>query len=239
MLLIVVAFASFACLAGGFALAFGAAYLGNAQKWVLVFFIVLFPVFGIGVISFLVLRHATKLVVEKTNAKLLWKVIPAETQKKTLEAEVKHLASILKVPNEQQSELRSAYIVAEDLALRKIQEESKIPLFRNVMVGESDYNAIYVDSDLLTCIQVNFIVTPEMRQEKINSMLKRTSITRKFMTAESPGTRVRLLLVLVTQLEREAENKLRSSLVSKFSNTPVDVDIRLLDFQGLQRVYSE
>jgi hypothetical protein len=47
------------------------------------------------------------------------------------------------------------------------------------------------------------------------------------------------LLVLVTQLDEEGEAKLRSKLVSKFSSTPVDVDIRLLDFQTLQKIYAE
>jgi hypothetical protein len=48
----------------------------------------------------------------------------------------------------------------------------------------------------------------------------------------------RLMVVLVTQLNFEDEERLRKSLGSKrFSGTPVDVDIRLLDFEALQRIY--
>jgi hypothetical protein len=44
--------------------------------------------------------------------------------------------------------------------------------------------------------------------------------------------------VLVTQLAPEDEEKLRASLVNRrFSDTPVDIDIRLLDFELLQKVY--
>jgi hypothetical protein len=50
--------------------------------------------------------------------------------------------------------------------------------------------------------------------------------------------RARLMVVLVTQLNFEDEERLRRSLNTKrFSGTPVDVDIRLLDFEALQRIY--
>jgi len=45
-------------------------------------------------------------------------------------------------------------------------------------------------------------------------------------------------VILVTQLNFEDEERLRKSLNTKrFSGTPVDVDIRLLDFEALQRIY--
>ena len=48
----------------------------------------------------------------------------------------------------------------------------------------------------------------------------------------------RLMVVLVTQLNFEDEDGLRKSLDTKrFPGTPVDVDIRLLDFEALQRIY--
>jgi hypothetical protein len=49
---------------------------------------------------------------------------------------------------------------------------------------------------------------------------------------------VRLMVILVTQLTFEDEQRLRKSLGTKrFAGTPVDVDIRLLDFEALQRIY--
>ncbi len=46
------------------------------------------------------------------------------------------------------------------------------------------------------------------------------------------------MVILVTQLNPEDEERLRKSLNTKrFSGTPVDVDIRLLDFEALQRIY--
>jgi hypothetical protein len=46
------------------------------------------------------------------------------------------------------------------------------------------------------------------------------------------------MLVLVTQLTPDEEELLRGMLVSRrFSDTPVDIDIRMLDFEMLQKVY--
>jgi hypothetical protein len=46
------------------------------------------------------------------------------------------------------------------------------------------------------------------------------------------------MLILVTQLTPADEQTLRSVLKTKrFSETPVDIDIRLLDFETLQRIY--
>ena len=52
------------------------------------------------------------------------------------------------------------------------------------------------------------------------------------------GLEARLMLVIVTQLTPEDEDALRSVLKTKrFSETPVDIDVRLLDFEALQRIY--
>jgi hypothetical protein len=47
-------------------------------------------------------------------------------------------------------------------------------------------------------------------------------------------------MVLVTQLDQVGEAKLRAAVVKKFTpdTTPVDVDIRLLDFESLQKIYT-
>ena len=46
------------------------------------------------------------------------------------------------------------------------------------------------------------------------------------------------MFALVTQLDQTGEAKLRSILGDKFSETPVDVDIRLFDFEELQRIFT-
>lgn len=236
---LIVVFACLACASVGVAVAFGSGSLSSTQLWALVAFLLIFPFFGVAVFGWLSVRHAKKLVVSDENKEINWTIISSEDQKTTLNKEVNQLAATMKVPREQMSDLRSAYIVAQDLAMRKIQQESKLPLMRFVNVGNATFDAAYVDKDLITCVQTTFVVTPTIRQEKINAILKKASSAKGSLNGSLSGSRMRLLLVLITQLDREGEAKLRSSLVSKFSSTPVDVDIRLLDFQGLQKVYSE
>jgi hypothetical protein len=50
--------------------------------------------------------------------------------------------------------------------------------------------------------------------------------------------KVRLMMVLVTQLTPEDDDRLRMALSKqRFEETPVDIDIRLLDFESLQKIY--
>ena len=128
--------------------------------------------------------------------------------------------------------------LAQDLALRQIQQEARMPVLRHVVVGNTPFDGFIVKGDLITCVEVTFLVTPIVSQEKINIVLKKVAAPMKSLKNLKIDARVRLLLVLVTQLDDAAEAQLRSSLVKKFGSTPVDVDIRLLDFEALQKIYA-
>ncbi len=131
------------------------------------------------------------------------------------------------------------YIVAEDLALREIQYEEKIPLLRHVSIGGCDYEAILYNDEKLICMDVTFLVSPEIKQEKIDAVLKKVGQTKIVMSKLRPELMFELLIVLVTQLEKDEEEKLRNSLgKNRFPNTPVSVDIRLKDFEKLQKHYA-
>jgi hypothetical protein len=167
-----------------------------------------------------------------------WDDASPEIQRQNVDLEVRELARLLSVEDDQLADLLSAYIVAEDLALRQIQHEENLPLLRHVSIGKTPFDALLVDQDLITCIEVSFLVVPDMRQEKIAAMLKKITTAKKNLEEMKSRLRLRLMLVLVTQLNPEEEEQLRGVLSTRrFSDTPVDVDIRLLDFEVLQRVY--
>lgn len=145
----------------------------------------------------------------------------------------------MNIPDEQLSELLSAYIFADDLALREIQFEEKIPVVRHVSIGGCDYEAILYNDEKLICMDVSFLVSPEISREKLDAVLKKVGQTKIVMSKLRPELKVELLLVLVTQLDEEDETKLRNSLgKNRFANTPVSVDIRLKDFEKLQKHYA-
>ena len=167
-----------------------------------------------------------------------WDDALPEIQRQNVDLEVRELARLLGVEDDQLADLLSAYIVAEDLALRQIQHEENLPLLRHVSIGKTPFDALLVEQDLITCIEVSFLVVPDMRQEKIAAMLKKISTAKKNLEEMKSRLRLRLMLVLVTQLTADEEEQLRAVLSTRrFSDTPVDVDIRMLDFELLQRVY--
>ena len=235
-----------ACAAVGAVLVFASRNFSDVQRWVLIGFIIAFPVFGILVALFgsafsewLTMREVRKISMTESRRNTAWDILPPEMQKQKLTAEVKRLAALMDIPDEQLSDLLSAYIVAEDLALRQIQFEENIPLMRHVSIGGCDYEAILYNEEKLICMDVSFLVAPELRQEKISEILKRVGQTKIVMSKLRPELKVELLLVLVTQLDQEEEEKLRESLgKNRFPNTPVSVDIRLKDFEKLQKHYA-
>jgi len=167
-----------------------------------------------------------------------WDAAMPEIQRQNVNVEVRELAKLLGVGGDQLNDLLSAYIVAEDLALRQIQQEENLPLMRHVSIGKTPFDGILVDQDLITCIEVSFLVTPDVRQEKIESMLRKITQAKKNLAEMKSRLTLRLMLVLVTQLGDKEEEQLRGMLISRrFTDTPVDIDIRLLDFEMLQKVY--
>lgn len=167
-----------------------------------------------------------------------WDAASPEIQRQNVNIEVRDLARILGVGDNGLTDLLSAYIVAEDLAFRQIQQEENLPLMRHVSVGRVPFGGILVDQDLITCIEVAFLVAPDIRQERIEAMLKKVGQAKKDLAEMKSRLRLRLMLVLVTQISSEEEEQLRGILVDRrFTDTPVDIDIRLLDFEMLQKVY--
>ena len=167
-----------------------------------------------------------------------WDAAMPELQRQNVNLEVRELARLLNVGGDSLTDLLTAYIVAEDLALRQIQQEENLPLMRHVNIGGASFDGILVEHDLITCIEVSFLVTPDVRQEKIESMLKKVSLAKKNLAEAKSRLRLRLMLVLVTQMTLDEEEQLRGMLITRrFTETPVDIDIRMLDFEMLQKVY--
>ncbi len=192
----------------------------------------------IGVAVLIDIAHTRRLEAVDDRKFIHWDAAMPEIQRQNVNVEVRELARLLGVGGDGLTDLLSAYIVAEDLALRQIQQEENKPLMRHVSIGSMPFDGILIDHDLITCIEVAFLVVPDVRQEKIESMLRKISQAKRNLAELKSRLRLRLMLVLVTQLSSNEEEELRGMLVTRrFTDTPVDIDIRLLDFEMLQRVY--
>lgn len=217
----------------------GSSTLSSGQIWFLGGFLAVFAAFSVSIVIWLLNRHSRSLAVSRGDGAIEWRTTSPEKQKRRLNVEVYELGRLLGIEKGQLAELRAAYIVAEDLALRRIQNESGVPLMRKVTIGAADFDAVLVKGDLVTCISVIFLVRPSVEQEKVSRLLREAAIAKDVIEEFRKGSRIRLLLLLVTQLDQKDEAKLRSTVVSYFESTPVDVDIRWMDFQQLQKLYSD
>jgi hypothetical protein len=202
---------------------------------------VLFVVGGLSlaIFVFLSVSRNRRFFAASDRRLIKWEAALPELQRQNVSLEVRELARLLDVGPDQMADLLSAYIVAEDLALRQIQLEEKLPLLRHVQLGSMPFDAILIEQNVITCIEVSFLVVPDIRQDKIESMLKKVSTAKKNLAQMKVRMRLKLMLVLVTQLTADEEEHLRGVLITRrFTDSPVDIDIRLLDFESLQKIYA-
>lgn len=190
----------------------------------------------VGAVAYIYFRSMSRPV--GLEHRLEWQPALTEVQKQSLALEVEGIAASLQLDPWQTTELFSAYVVAEDLALRQIQQKHSAPMMRHLQVSGTPFDALIINPDELFCVEVAFVVTPDVRQEKIDSMMKKMGTVRRFLTSQKLDTSLKLLIVLVTQLTPEEVEKLRSCLKSdRFPDSPVDIDIEFFDFEDLQRQY--
>lgn len=228
----------FVCLAVSVGFGLSSTTLTIAQRWLFIVFLMLFPIFGLILSIWLILRHFRKLSVSERDDEIPWQIMSAEKQQRKLNSEVADLAFLLGINESQMNDLRSAYIVAEDLALRKIEQEADVSLRRHISLERTDFDAVLVQDDVIKCIEVTFAVTPNIPQEKINLMMRKASSFKKSLSNLRPNTKVVLMVLIVTQLEPDAEAALRPKVKDMFLKTPVDVDIRFPDFESLQKTFA-
>jgi phosphate/sulfate permease len=199
--------------------------------------VVCLPIVGLALATFLILQKSEKIL--KNKHEEFWQLMLPEEQKRKLNAEARELGKILGMKEEELSYVRAACVLAEDLALRQIEQEKKVPLKRHVKLGEVEFTALFLEKNYSIFVEVMLVVTPTIDQEKINALLSKADSARKNLQKIKTERKEKLLLMIVTQLNQQDEMKLRSSLAEKFSATTVDVDIRFFDFEALQRIYTE
>ncbi len=208
-----------------------------SRSWLLAGIAALATVAVLGWLAVGARRHR-KTLADKAAGWIAWEPAQPELQRQTLNVAVGEISRILKVQPEAVGELQTAFIVGEDLALRQIQQEENVPVMRHISVGGVPFDAAFTKDDILVCCEVCFLVSPELGQDRVAAMIRKIGAVKRSIVEMNIGLDVRLMVVLVTQMAVSDVKKLRGTLSTKrFSSTPVDIDIRLMDFVGLQRVY--
>ena len=183
-------------------------------------------------------RRHRKVVANKAAGWIAWESAQPELQRQTLNVAVGEISRILQVQPDAVGELQTAFVVGEDLALRQIQQEENVPVMRHINLGGVPFDAAFTKDEILVCCEVCFLVSPELGQDRVAAMMRKIGAVKRSIAEMNIGLEVRLMVILVTQMATWDVERLRGTLSTKrFSSTPVDIDIRLMDFEGLQQVY--
>jgi len=166
-----------------------------------------------------------------------WKAASPDVQRLNLNIAVSELSRMLG-ESEPPAELRSAFVVAEDLALRQLQQEESVPVLRHLTVSGVPFASVHIVDNVLVCGEVAFLPAAELSQERVVAMMRKISAVKRSVAEMNIGLEIRLMVLLITQMSDGELKELRGTLSTKrFSSTPVDIDIRLMDFDSLQRKY--
>ena len=191
---------------------------------------------GLAAFAFVSLRDQRRLLGTKAAGWIDWETVVPEVQRENLRIAVTELSRILKPDAD--SDLQTAFVVAEDLAFRQLQQDEAVPVLRHVTAAGVPFDAVLVKNDVLICCEVAFLVASELRQDRVVAMMKKIAAVKRSIDSMNIGMQVRLMPVLITQMQSAEVAKLRESLsTNRFSSTPADIDIRLFDFEELQRTY--
>jgi hypothetical protein len=222
----------------GLAVALALKYVEPPPEPGTIVLLVLVPLSGLILATTVILRNARRL--SRNPKEDFGELMLPEAQRRKLNSEVRELAAIIGIESEQMGDLRAAYILAEDLALRQIEQEKKLPLKRHVKIGEAEFDAVFISRDVSTLVDVTFLVTSDISQKKIDAVLQKVDAVKRNFARIKSKTKVKLMLVLVTQMNAEDESRLRASIAENFRAMSINfAEIRLLDFEGLQRIFTE
>lgn len=221
------------CLSAALALGFAGASLTPMQRWLLTVFLILFPIAGLGSSVWLILRHYKKLALVANEDDFSWTTMTPEQQRRKLNLEVARI----KQESSEDANFHQLYVSLEDLALRQVEAENQMPLLRHIVLEGVPFDGVTVKDGRVFCVEVTFMVVPDLPQERVDALLDKVEYAARRIRQKVPAMRVRLLLALVTKLNQQAENRLRSALAEKFALTPVDVDVRFLRHDLLQKTF--
>jgi hypothetical protein len=230
-------------------------HIDPSQKWPLVWFLVLFPLLVLGIFGWLVSRHHVKLysaAADSTATGFFVTTLTAGQQRRKLARSIgaldrsESLASTNLITTESDAELagaasydpRAIYIIAEDLALRRIEIERGPSFMRHVTLEGVPFDGVVVKDDRVMAVQVAFMASPHVRPGFTGALLDNAEYAATRLKLTRPGSSFTLLLAVVTQIAEQEQAQLKSSLIGKFGATPVDIDIEFFDFEQLQNEFT-
>ena len=237
-------------IAAGIAMAWASKGLDDSQKWPLVVFMAVFPLFALAMFAWLVSKHHTKLYTSTPSiAEMSLNTLTPDQQRRKLNAEVSSILNAVAQSGEvkkktnadvaSRGDVRTAFIVAEDLALRQLELEYGESFMRHAALEGVPFDGVWITSDKIAGIEVKFLDVPLLPQESVDSLLDKAEYAAARLKRTRPDASFAFVLALVTQLSAEEQTKLRMGLENKFALTPVKkIELKMFDFDNLQNTFT-
>lgn len=204
--------------------------LSNDQKWVLIVFVVGFPVLILACFLFLVIRHHHKLYapMDYRNEEHFLQTLPAEQQRRRLEAEIEgeareSLGRKEVAPKETEQKVADAdtrvkHALAEDLALRQVEEEFGRPVKRHVSVRnriDLAFDGAVSDDRFFYFVEVKYTEIPYLSRDTVKALIRRHRQVEELLGVDplrDYSSRYRLLLVIVADMTEEQRFELENEV---------------------------
>jgi hypothetical protein len=231
------------------ALVFGlsGAHLEPIQKWPLIWFLVIFPVLVLLLFGWLVASHHTKLYspTDYLDKEGFFRALTPQEQKFRINKEIESLSdeideekrslatSLEKSPltSYNSSNLRSNYMLAEELVFRELEAEFRLPVSRHVGIFNThiELDGAITSRDQTVIIEIKFTQSPNW------SRIVRSALGQISKVAESINLKARFLLVIVTQ-NLTADQRLNESEKAKKQIAEINyhVELRHYDIDELK-----
>lgn len=160
-----------------------------------------------------------------------------EQQKRKLNLAVSVVMQTLSLPEAQAADVRSAYVIAEDLALRQAEINQQMPFMRHVVLEGVPFDAVAVKNKEIFCAEVEFLPKPVFPPERLAAVYDKVDYAKQRVKLSRSDVKVSLILILVTQLaanEEDFHKELRKELQA---HCPVDVISLIFNFEELQHSF--
>lgn len=221
--------------------------LESNQRWVLIFFLTSFPVLVLGAFAWLIAHHHDKFYAptEPSEVNLLHTISP-DLQRLRLEMEIDSLKTNLE--ESEHKSVASNCILAKDLAITQIGIERGLQVNRQVSLGLGSFDTVFdgvmLNGDKITALDVKFlgrsyaikILTDAPSIIPVfESALYRVSNAETLLRKLGRPCSICLLLVLVTQMSAEQQDKLKSEARKRLRKNFVPVEIQVLNLDELKK----
>lgn len=223
-----------------FLIAFSAAiavrFLEPSFHFTAVILLLFIPLSGLLLATKLILGNLQNLSRSRENE--LWQLMSLDEQKRKFREKIQRISANVNLTEAQIKDLQIDYLAAEDLALRQIEQERKIPLSRRAKVAGEEFDAIFISRNALTLIEIVLLTEPNFQPTEFFGILKKIAPVKRKSVRFGFDAKIKILLIIVKHYESDDDDELRSSLIDIFASTPVNADIRFFDFEALRKNFT-